>query len=197
MAEVDLAAPLKLPRDVFDSFIAEVDRLVATHDVALELTEDVPYRVLRFVGEQTYDLAGLGGEQSSRMLDSLDQMTLFAFEAAPDDVIQKWGEREARLGEEARARVRQMRETMVALAGLWSEKSNSVTPPLVGVRYEPIRESDGTIASWILYLSAARISLNGTPDRSDASKVRLQLWPADVQMLIDELQHMLSGHVER
>jgi hypothetical protein len=131
------------------------------------------------------------------MIDDLDQVLFFAFEDAPEEVVRGWArEHDPALEEEAFRRVVFIRETMTNLGELWEAKSASIIPPLVGVKYDAIRDSDGRMTALALYLAAARITDLGRPDLTDSVRLRVQLWPADVDMLIGELARLREDHLD-
>ncbi|HUC59904.1 MAG TPA: hypothetical protein VMA95_21060 [Streptosporangiaceae bacterium] len=99
------------------------------------------------------------------------------------------------LVKEAAERVGHVRSNMPNLSKLWREKSNSVMRPLVELAYETTTSASGSLGA-SLYLAAARIDTSeGVPDKSDITRLRVQLWPADVRILMRELEHLWHAHL--
>ncbi|WBB78789.1 hypothetical protein O7606_21660 [Micromonospora sp. WMMD882] len=186
--------PLTVPRAAFEEFVRKVDSAVGKHAIALALHEDFPYRALQVVGDGC-DLAVTGLDDAEDLIDNLDQILFFAFEYAPEEVIREWAsEHEEDLAGEAVSRVTHLRSGMPNLATLWREKSFAIVPPLTSFRYKLIHDAEGNPTSVIAYMSAGRISISGKPDSSDVTRLRVQLWPSDVQSLIEKLEHLRDDH---
>jgi hypothetical protein len=190
---VDLYAPLRLPRPAFELLLVRLDEAVPKNAVRLLLHEDVSYRELVITRGDLVDLVDLKVESPEAEVKFLDQVLLFAFENAPDEVIADWASSyDEELVDEAVSRVRFARENMPNLGELWREKSTSVVPPLVGFGFDVVHDKTGRGKSASLYLSAGRVSLFGRPDKSDMTRLRVQLWPDDVVFLVEGLTHMLE-----
>jgi hypothetical protein len=193
----DFFAPVTLPLPAFEKLVERVDDGIREHAIALVLHEDFPFRTLDILDPDHLDLDDLGIDDPSSQIDSLDQLLLFAFESAPERVIRAWAkERNEGLSDEAVKRVQLIRTSMPSLDELWNEKSNSIVPPLIGLSYDIIRDEQGRAKAATMYLSAGRISSTGRPDALDAVRLRLQLWPADIDLLIRELEHIRIDHLE-
>jgi len=192
----DFFTPVQIQRAAFNLLITRVDEAVSNHAVALVLNEDFPFRELDPVSPTAIDLSGLELEEDPLdVVNYLDQLMYFAFEGAPDEVITSWADDfDKELSREALDRVKFMRENMPALSALWNAKNNSILPPLIDFNYEVATTLSGD-RQVHLYLAAARITGLGTPDKTDMSRLRVQLWPSDVRILIRELKHLLSAHL--
>jgi hypothetical protein len=188
---VDFFAPIRLPFDAFEQLVSLTDQGVGSHAIALRLEEDLPFRALEIV----QPLGEASPANFASLIDDLDQVLFFAFEGAPEEVIRAWArDRDMDLQEEALRRVEYVRKNMPNLADLWDEKSTSIVPPLVGLRYDLVCDGGGSVTAAIMYMSAARINGIGRPDLTDAIRLRFQLWPGDVDLLIAELQHLRDAH---
>lgn len=194
---VDLFEPVRLPRPAFEELVRQVDAAIENHSMGLILSEDAPYRSLQpLIGASKPEIPGI--IDYGQIVDSLDQILLFAFEDAPDDVIERWARgKDEHLVEEAVSRVSFVRNNMPNLEELWTEKSSSIVPPLTGFKYDVLRDEYGTGIAAVVYLAASRVNIAGIPDSHDSTRIRLQLWPSDVQLLIDELEHLKSGHMSQ
>jgi hypothetical protein len=192
----DFYTPVQIPRDQFDLLMARVDEAVGQHAVALILNEDFPVRALDPISVTSIDLSGLQLEENPlEIVEYLDQLMYFAFEAAPRQVIASWGNEDDRgLGEEAVDRALFMRTNMPKLFSLWESKSNSIIPPLIRFEYESATTSSGNRYANI-YFATSRITQTGMPDKTDMLRMRMQLWPSDVRLLIREFEHLLDAHL--
>jgi hypothetical protein len=192
----DFYAPALIPRSAFEELIARVDRAVGEHSIALVLHEYFPFRALDPISPTSIDFSGIQIKDPSEVVDNLDQLLYFAFERAPREVIADWAiEQSEELVDEAVDRVLYIRKNMPELSELWSEKSDSLVPPLVGFEYETARSRGEDDLHVNMYLSAARISRGGLPDRTDMVRLRVQLWPSDIRLLIRELEHLWAAHL--
>src|SRR6266567_2395561 len=77
---------------------------------------------------------------------------------------------------------------------LWQAKSNAIAPVLVGFEYDTATIGEHRRAE--LYLSASRITSTGAPDKSDMLRLRVQLWPSDVRLLLREFEHLWAAHLD-
>lgn len=191
----DLFTPVRLPRPAFQDLVRQVDVGVADGKVMLALHEDFPFRELSVLHEGALHIDSMPTNDVMTIVENLDQLLLLAFEHAPDDVVTNWASgRDESLIDEARDRVHFVRDNMPNLRNLWESKSDSILPPLVSFSYETIYDAKGDGAAVAVYMSAARVNGIGVPDRNDAVRLRVQLWPADVNMLIGELEHVRDTH---
>jgi hypothetical protein len=192
----DFFTPVQIQRAAFDVLIRRVDEAVSKHAVALVLNEDFPFRGLDPVSPTAIDLSGLELEQDPLdIVNYLDQLMYFAFEEAPDEVIASWAnDFDKELSREAVDRVKFIYANMPALLELWNAKSNSILPPLINFGYDVTTTLSGNRHA-SLYFAVARIAETGRPDKTDVSRLRVQLWPSDVRILIRELEHLWSAHL--
>jgi hypothetical protein len=194
----DFSTPVRIPRAAFDQLIARIDDAVGKHDVALWLHEDYPFRNLDPVMSTAINFSEIQLEDDPLdVVENLDQLLYFAFELASPKAISSWvSEYDPDLEKEAVERVEAIRKSMPNLARLWRAKNNSVTAPLVEFTYDVV-DADGLNQPYVnLYIAAARIdSSDGAPDKSDISRVRLQLWPSDVRVLMREFAHLWHAHL--
>lgn len=188
--------PVQIKRAAFELLTARVDEAVGRHDVALTLNEDVPLRALNPVSSTAIDLTGIElDEDALEIVDYLDQLLYFAFVGTQDETVISWaGQYDKELSKEAVDRVKFIRTNMPELSDLWSAKDTSVVPPLVSFGYEFTDTPDyGRQAQ--LYIAASRITLTGRPDKTDMSRMRVQLWPSDVRILARDLEHLWHAHL--
>ncbi len=191
----DFFAPVRLPLETFNELISRTDEGVGNHTIALIISENVSFRALDIVRPESLGLHPSEYERVSKMVDDLDQMLFFAFEDAPDEIVTEWAsERDKSLAEEAVRRVRHIRREMINLSRLWEEKSTSIISPMIGVDYDVLHDEKGAATSAIMYISAARIGGLGRPDLTDANRIRFQIWPADVEYLMNQLEHLRHAH---
>lgn len=188
--------PVQIQRAVFELLILRVDEAVGRHAVALALNEDVPLRELDPVSPTAIDLTGIAlDEDPLEIVNYLDQLLYFAFEGATDEIISSWAsDYDKELSKEAVDRVKFMRANMSKLTSLWNAKNNSIIPPLVSFGFD-FTDTPGAGRQAQLYLAAARITLSGRPDKTDMSRMRVQLWPSDVRVLVRELEHLWHAHL--
>jgi hypothetical protein len=194
----DFATPVRIPRAAFDQLIARIDSAVGEYKVALWLHEDFPFRNLDPINPTAIDFSGIElDDDPLEVVENLDQLLYFAFESAPRNVIASWAvERNPDLEKEAVERVEAMRQNMPNLSNLWRAKNNSLIPPLVGFGYNITQEGEELPPYVTLYVAAAKIDASaGAPDKSDISRVRVQLWPSDVRVLLRELAHIWDAHL--
>lgn len=192
----DFYTPVRIPRPAFEQLITEIDKAVGEHSVALVLNEDVPLRALDPIDSDAIDFTNVAIENPLEIVNYLDQLLYFAFQFAPIEVITSWAnDHDAELKDEAIERVAYIRRNMPKLANLWDSKSDSIIAPMTGFTYEsgPLRDSNIRCAN--LYISAGRIRVGGAPDRTDMIRLRVQLWPSDVRILIRELEHLWNDHL--
>lgn len=196
MIVADFSTPVRIPRSTFEELITRIDVAVGEHGVALSLHEDFPFRSLDPVNPTAIDFTGLDLEDDPLdIVENLDQLIYFAFELASSEDVISWAkEYNSDLEAEAVERVELIRKKMPHLELLWSSKNNSLIPPLVELSYGIINSKRGDAC--VVYLAAARISSStGAPDKSDATRIRVQLWPSDVRMLMRELNHVWQAHL--
>lgn len=193
----DFFMPVRIPRDEFEQVIVRIDKAVGEHAVALILHEDYPFRALEPLTSTAIDFSEIRfSEDPLEIIDGLDQLAYFAFERSSDETISAWAsDYDPDLAGEATDRVGSMRRNMPELAWLWEAKSDSIIPPLVGIAFESTTIGGDESKLLNIYLSAARIRPGGEPDRSDATRIRAQLWPSDVRILIRDLTHMWDSHL--
>ncbi|MGW0507574.1 hypothetical protein [Micromonospora sp. NPDC003241] len=190
----DFFAPVKIPRSAFERLVAQVDDGVGRNAIALVLHEDFPYRALHVVDED--DFAIDRNDDFLPLVDMLDQILFFAFEQAPEGIVRSWAKgKDEELEDEAVQRVLHVRENMPNLASLWIQKSTSIVPPMIGMSHEIVRDEAGRGVAASLYLSASRISAMGRADLTSATRLRVQLWPADVNALIRELEDIRDSYL--
>ena len=187
--------PIGLPRAAFEALVLRIDDGVRRHLVALVLNEDFPYRALHILND-SFNLGDVGvDDDPEEVVYLLDQILVFAFEDAPDEVIRSWAkENDETRQDEAVSRVLFVRNNMINVGKLWSAKSNSLTPPVTAFKYDVVRGDNGAPEAVVVYLAATRIDDMGRPDRTDSTRLRVQLWPADLQLIIDELEHVRNRH---
>jgi hypothetical protein len=192
----DFYTPVQIPRDAFDLLISRVDEAVGNHAIALVLNEDFPFRALDPIEMTSINFASIDlKEDPLDVVEYLDQLMYFAFEEAPREVIASWGNQDSRgLGDEAADRALFMRRNMPKLRSLWDSKSNALIPPLIHFEYDAATTASGDRYANI-YFAASRISRTGAPDKSDMHRVRFQVWPSDVRLLIRELEHLAFAHL--
>ncbi|HUY49686.1 MAG TPA: hypothetical protein VMV92_28880 [Streptosporangiaceae bacterium] len=194
----DFSTPVRIPRAAFDQLIARIDDALGKHNVALWLHEDYPFRNLDPISSTAIDFSGIDLQDDPLdVVENLDQLLYFAFELASRKAVASWvSEYDPDLEKEAVERVEAIRKSMPNLAKLWRAKTNSVTAPLVEFTYDVV-DADGTNEPYVnLYMAAARIdSSDGAPDKSDISRVRVQLWPSDVRVLMREFAHLWHAHL--
>jgi hypothetical protein len=194
----DFSTPVRIPRAAFDQLIARIDEAVGEHDVALWLHEDYPFRNLDPITSTAIHFSDIELEDDPLdVVENLDQLLYFAFQFAPEKAITSWAnEYDSDLEKEAVKRVEAIRKNMPNLARLWRAKNNSITAPLVEFTYD-IVDPEGLNQPYVnLYIAAARIdSSDGLPDKSDISRLRVQLWPTDVRVLMRELAHLWDAHL--
>jgi len=193
----DFSTPVRIPRAALDQLIARIDDAVGEHKVALWLHEDFPFRNLDPITSTAIDFSGIElDDDPLEVVENLDQLLYFAFESAPRTIIASWAnERDPDLEKEAIERVSAIRQGMPNLSNLWRTKNNSLVPPLVEFSYNITREAE-ELPYVTMYVAAARIDASaGAPDKSDISRVRIQLWPSDVRILLRELAHMWDAHL--
>lgn len=192
---VDLFSPVRIPRAAFETLVSRIDAAVAVNGIALTLGEDFPFRELELVGDDLVDFSGIEVDVAIELVEHFDQIIYFAFEGAPDRVVEDWArEHDQTSVTEAVSRVEYARKNMPSLRRLWTAKSESLIGPLVGVGVDAVRDGSGALESVILYLAAARISADtGSPDKSDVSRLRVQLWPSDLRSLVKQLGVHLEG----
>jgi hypothetical protein len=193
---VNFYSPVRMPRDAFELLIARVDEAVGRQSVALVLNEDFPLRALDPVSQDAVDFKDIASDEDlSDIVNYLDQLLYFAFEFAPkeivDSFVRDYNENASdNEKSDAFSRVEFIRENMPNLRDIWRDKGNTVMPVLTGFSYESAPRGEFRCAN--LYLSASRIEPNGSPDKTDAVRLRVQVWPADVRILVRELEHLLS-----
>lgn len=195
----DFSTPVRVPRAAFDQLIARIDDAVGEHKVALWLHEDFPFRNLDPITSTAIDFSGIElDDDPLEIVENLDQLLYFAFESAPREVIASWAiERDPDLEKEAIERVGAIRRNMPNLSSLWRAKNSSLIPPLVEFRYSITEEAE-ELPYVMMYVAAAKIDEStGTPDKSDVSRVRVQLWPSDVRILLRELTHIWDAHLSQ
>ncbi len=195
----DFSTPVRIPRAAFDQLIARIDDAVGEHRVALWLHEDFPFRNLDPIMPTAIDFSGIElDDDPLEVVENLDQLLYFAFEAAPRSAIASWAnEREPDLEKEAIERVEAIRQNMPNLSNLWRAKNNSLIPPLVDFTYDITENAEGP-PRVTMYAAAAKINAaTGAPDKSDISRVRIQLWPSDVRILLRELSHIWDAHLSQ
>lgn len=192
----DLFAPVQLTRAAFEDLVRCADEGIAKGAIALSLDEDYPFRELTVLNEDAVQVEGIAAKDLVPLIESMDQLTLLAFEHAPDDVVERWANRwDESLKGEAVERVRYVRENMPNVRHVWESKSTSILPPLVSFSFETMREEEGVGAAVAVYIAAARVGNLGAPDRTDAVRLRIQLWLGDVNMLIKNLTHIRDAHL--
>jgi hypothetical protein len=192
----DFYTPVRIPRSAFEQLIVRVDKAVGEDTVALVLNEDFPFRALDPVEPTAIDFTNLDIENPSEVVYYLDQLLYFAFESAPQEVIVSWANSDApELKDEAVERVTYVRENMPNLSELWEAKSGSIIPPIIGFTYESVFLGNSDLRCANVYISAGRIRGDGSPDKTDIVRMRLQLWPSDVRLLIRELEHLWNSHL--
>jgi hypothetical protein len=192
----DFYTPVRMPRPAFEQLIARVDKAVGEHSVALVLSEDFAFRALDPIEPTAIDFRDIDIEKPLEIVNYLDQLLYFAFEFAPEEVISSWAdEYDSQLKGEAIERVTYIRDNMPQLSKLWNSKSDSIIAPMISFSYETTLLRDSSMRCVNLYLSAGRIRDNGAPDKTDLVRMRVQLWPSDVRLLIRELQHLWGDHL--
>jgi len=193
----DFYTPVRIPREAFHELIARVDQAVGEHTVALLLNEDYPFRALDPINPTAIDFSGIALEEDPlEVVEYLDQLLYFAFERSSREAIAYWAREEnVELRDEAIERVKFIRGNMPQLADLWEAKSDSITPPLTGFAYETVNVRGDELPRANIYVSAARIMPGGAPDKTDMLRLRIQLWPSDVRMIINELSHLWEAHL--
>lgn len=194
----DFSTPVRIPRAAFDQIIVRIDDAVGEHGVALILHEDYPFRNLDPVTSTAVDFSEIELQDDPLdLVENLDQLLYFAFELASPRTVASWiSEYDPNLEKEAVERVEVIRNRMPNLAKLWRAKNYSITAPLVEFNYDVVDADDTNEAYVNLYLAAARIdSSDGAPDKSDISRLRVQLWPSDVRILVREFAHLWHAHL--
>lgn len=195
---VDFYTPVLIPRGAFEQLVIRVDRAVGENAVALVLNEDFPFRGLDPIDADSVDFSDIKVDNPEDIVENLDQLLYFALEDVPNDVISSWAsEGEGELKEEAVQRVQFIRENMPELTSLWQAKSDSIIPPLAGFAYETSLSRGESVLRANIYLSASRVMPGGRPDKSDMVRLRVQLWPSDIRLLIRELEHLWEAHLDR
>jgi hypothetical protein len=195
----DFSTPVRIPRAAFDQLITRIDDAVGEHKVALRLHEDFPFRNLDPIASTDIDFSGIEiDDDPLEVVDNLDQLLYFAFEFSPREVIASWAnERDTDLEKEAVDRVEAIRRSMPNLSNLWRAKNRSLIPPLVDFSYH-ITDNAEELPYVTMYVAAAKIDQSaGAPDKSDISRVRVQLWPSDVRVLLRALNHIWDAHLSQ
>lgn len=195
---VDFSTPVRMARPAFELMLARVDEAIARYDVALWLHEDYPFRSLYSVSSTAIDYSNINSDDDPQeIVNNLDQLIYFAFDDAPEEVVSSWiGEYDGDLEGEAIDRVNYARNNMPNLARLWSAKNNSIIRPLVEFGYDVNDSGSSATPRASIYIAASRIDMSdGTPDKSDIARLRVQLWPADIRVLINELNHLWQAHL--
>jgi len=193
----DMFEPVRLKSEEFSQLIMGVERAFSRHAAALVVDERLPSPEIEVLDWEETELDKETVEKYRIVIDYFDQLMLFAFADAPDQVVSEWANGyDPSLKDEALKRVEVVRSSMPLLRDLWDAKVSSVIPILSSVAYDiiTVEGEDSTAKSVILNLSAAKLSIFGRVDKSSAQSVILRLWPNDLKLLKREIDHLLKDH---
>ncbi len=193
--------PVRLKSQEFSQLILGLERAFSRHAAALVVDERLPSAEVEVLDWEETGLDEKAVEKYREVVDYLDQVILFAFADAPDQVVSDWASAyDASLKDEALKRIEAMRSSMPLLRDLWDAKVSSVIPILSSVAYEIITvegEDDGSARSVILSLGASKLGILGRVDKNSTQTVALRLWPSDLKLLKREIDHVLKAHFDQ
>lgn len=197
----DMFEPIRLKGEEFSQLITGLERAFSRDAAALVVDERLPTAEVDVLDWEETGLDEKAAERYREVVNYLDQVILFAFADAPDQVIHEWASYyDASLKDEALKRVEAIRSSMPVLRELWDAKASSVIPILTSVAYEIIAiedEDDSAARSVILSLSASKLSPLGRVDKNSTQSVTFRLWPSDLKILKREIDHVLSVHFDQ
>jgi hypothetical protein len=198
---MDMFEPVRLKSEEFSELVSGLERAFSSHAAALVMDERLSGAELEVLD---WDKTGLDKdaiEKYREIVQYFDQLVVFAFAQAPNDVISDWAARyDASLKEEAISRVDIMRSDLPSLQNLWDAKTSSVIPILSSLGYEIVAATDvdgGADKSVILRLSASKVNVLGQVDRYSTQSVTMRLWPSDLVLLKDQIDHTLETHLDQ
>jgi hypothetical protein len=194
----DMFEPVRLRSEEFSELVSGLEMAFSHHAAALVTDERLPSAEVQILD---WEETGLNEEAVNKYREItayLDQMILFAFADAPDQVISEWASSyDASLKDEALKRVGAIRTNMPSLRSLWDAKTLSVIPVLGSVAYEVVTtegEGDNSDRTVILSISATKINSLGRVERNFIRSITVRLWPSDLILLKQEIDHALEAH---
>ncbi len=197
----DMFEPIRLKEEEFSQLIAGVERAFSRHAAALVLDERLPTAEVEVLDWDETGLDEKAAEKYREVVNYLDQVILFAFAEAPDQVVHDWASSyDASLKDEALKRVEAVRSSMPVLRDLWDAKASSIIPILSSVAYDIITvegEDERIARSVILSLSASKLGPLGRVDKDSTQSVTFRLWPSDLKVLRREIDHVLKAHFDQ
>lgn len=197
---MDMFEPVRLKSEEFSQLVSGLERAFSNHAAALVMDERLSGAELEVLD---WDATGLGKdavEKYREVVQYFDQLILFAFADAPDEVISDWAAHyDASLKDEAKKRIETMRSDMPSLQSLWDAKTSSVIPVLSSLGYEIVttEANDEADRSVILSMSASKVSILGRVDRHSTQSITMRLWPSDLVLLKDQIDHTLETHFDK
>jgi hypothetical protein len=196
----DLFEPLRLKTEEFSELITGLERAFSRHAAALINDERLQSPEVEVLDWKETGFSEETVEKFRQVVTYLDQLIVFAFADAPDEIVAEWAGRfDASLKDEAVKRVGIMRDDMPSLRSLWEAKTSSVVPLLGSVGYEVVTsEADGTAndKSLILSFSASKYSILGRVDTKSTQSITVRLWRSDLILLKREIEHVLKDHFD-
>lgn len=196
---MDMFEPVRLKNEEFSQLVSGLERAFSNHAAALVMDERLPSAELEVLDWDETGLDKDAVEKYREVVQYFDQLVLFAFAYAPNEVIADWAARyDASLKDEAIKRIDAMRSDMPSLQSLWDAKTASVIPVLSSLGYEVVRTevNDEADRSVILSMSASKVSVLGRVDKYSTQTITMRLWPSDLALLKDQIDHALEAHFD-
>lgn len=197
MIEFDQFAPIRLSDDDFRFLCSEIETGIAVSEIGLRPlfgSKINPFELYSQPGASVFSTV----EDSDRLEDFetamlfLDSVMLYAFEEAPDDVIRTWAEDfDAKMADDAVARVHLAASLLLNTKRLWESKTHSRLPILGRISYEFI-QSDVLVEPSALVTFEPGRYIAFRIERDSHSEVTVRMWEDDVRDLRNSLDEILA-----
>jgi len=194
----DLFEPVRLEGPDFQNLLELLEKAFSVHAAALVANEQSSVPTVEVLDRARTGLTDETWKRLQKAVDYFDQMMLFAFEDAPDDLISRWArDYDESLQDEAVKRVSLIRDRMPTLRRLWEAKRSSVVPILSSFDYEVVRGTDSSDSNVLLAITVSRQPFLARSARSRTESITVRLWPSDIALLKREIDHILETHFRR